>query len=102
MYEKGQAEEQEQSQIRLRKNQNQLSPDNQMKKKENCTKVTYVMLELGISQSLCTAVRACLKESGSGSGIGSSSGSGSGSPSGSNGLSVQTELLSSLVELLHR
>ena len=103
LYEKGQAEEQEQSQLRLRKNQNQFSPDNQnIKKKENCTKVTYVMLELGISQSLCTAVRACLKESGSGSGIGSSSGSGSGSPSGSNGLSVQTELLSSLVELLHR
>ena len=94
LYEKAQIEEQEEV-ANLKKNplQNNNNSNQVMLDK----KITYVMLELGISHSLSVAIQSCVGDSSSSGASGTSSGA-----SGVSGVTMQTELVSSLVELLYR
>ena len=95
LYEKGQIEEQEQAVVQQQKNHFSGNSPVIINKKD-CTKITYIMLEMGISQSLCFAIHLCMNSSNS------STGPESAHPSDELVVPVQTELLCSLIELLHR
>ena len=93
LYEKGQIEEQEEQQAYLKQKKNPLLPGSPIMKKD-CTKITSTMLELGISQSLCAAIQSCMGTLNY-----------SADPTSAATLlvlPVKTELLCSLIELLHR
>jgi hypothetical protein len=52
-------------------------------RKKNSGKISYAMLELGIAQSLCVGIQSAVKEA-------------------SLAASMHTEVMTSLIELLHR
>ena len=89
LYEKGQIEEQEEQRAVAKLKKNLPSPNSPIVKKDS-TKITYAMLELGISQSLCAAIQSCMEISDPGSAAMVLV------------LPVKTEVLCSLIELLHR
>jgi hypothetical protein len=81
LYEKGQQEEQEQA-MHLKKNPLSAQPESPTKKKSS-TRITYAMLELGIAQSLCVAIQSSVGDA-------------------TSATSITAEVVTSLVELLHR
>lgn len=81
LYEKGQQEDQEQA-MHLKKNPIPAQPESPTKKKSS-TRITYAMLELGIAQSLCIAIQSSVGDA-------------------SSATSITAEVVTSLVQLLHR
>jgi hypothetical protein len=81
LYEKGQQEEQEQA-MQFKKNPILTQPESPTKKKSS-TRITYAMLELGIAQSLCIAIQGSVGDA-------------------TSATSITAEVVTSLVELLHR
>lgn len=81
LYEKGQQDEQEQA-MHLKKNLLSAQLDSPSKKKSSM-RITYAMLELGIAQSLCIAIQGSVGDA-------------------TSAASITAEVVTSLVELLHR